>query len=242
MRQRIEAVLSWATISGYRSGDNPARWGGHLEAIFPKPNKLKNVRHHKALPWQKIGVFMERLRQCEGIAARALEFLILTATRSGEVRNATWPEIDIPGRVWVIPKERMKSEKEHKVPLSQEAIRLLEKLPRFQDSVYVFPSRRTGRPLSDQALSVHLKALNIDAVPHGFRSTFRDWAAESTNFPRDVCEMALSHSIGDKVEAAYRRGSLFEKRRHLMDAWATYCSTIQNEVELGKIYAINKNA
>lgn len=228
LRQRIEAVLSWATVSGHRTGDNPARWQGHLDAVLPKPNKLKKVNHHAAMPWQQIGAFMQELRKRQGVAARALEFLILTVTRSGEVRLAVWDEIDIENRIWTIPGDRMKTGKEHTVPLTDNAVRLMERLPRFKGSPYVFPAARGG-PLSDMAISAVCKRMEIAAVPHGFRSTFRDWAAEATNFPREVCEMALAHTIESKVEAAYRRGDLFQKRRKLMEAWAEFCNKVQDE-------------
>ncbi|MFO8084740.1 MAG: integrase arm-type DNA-binding domain-containing protein [Desulfobacterales bacterium] len=228
LRQRLEAVLSWAAVSGHRTGDNPARWQGHLDAVLPKPNKLKKVNHHAALPWQQIGAFMQELRKRKGTAARALEFLILTATRSGEVRLAVWDEIDLENRTWTIPGDRMKTGKEHTVPLTDDAVRLLQSLPRFEGSPYVFPAARGG-PLSDMAISAVCKRMEVAAVPHGFRSTFRDWAAENTNFPREVCEMALAHSIESKVEQAYRRGDLFQKRRKLMEAWAAFCNKVQAE-------------
>lgn len=228
LRQRLEAILSWATVSGHRSGDNPARWQGHLDAVLPKPNKLKKVNHHAALPWQQISSFMQDLRQREGMGARALEFIILTATRSGEVRLATWEEIDLENKVWTVPGERMKAGQDHTVPLTDDAIKLLKTLPRLEGSSYVFPAPRGG-PLSDMSISTVCKRMKVDAVPHGFRSTFRDWCAENTNFPREVAEMALAHTIESKVEAAYRRGDLFQKRRKLMDAWADYCNKVQAE-------------
>lgn len=228
LRQRLEAVLSWATVSGHRQGDNPARWQGHLDAVLPKPNKLKKVNHHAALPWQQIGAFMQELRKRKGTAARALEFLILTATRSGEVRLATWEEIDLENRIWTIPGDRMKTGKEHTVPLTNDAVKLLEALPRFEGSPYVFPAARGGL-LSDMSISAVCKRMKVAAVPHGFRSTFRDWASENTNFPREVCEMALAHTIESKVEAAYRRGDLFQKRRKLMEAWTAFCNKVQTE-------------
>lgn len=226
LRGRIEAVLAWATVAGYRSGDNPARWKGHLDAVLPKPSKVAKVKNHRALPIDDMGAFMVALRKREGMAAKALEFLILTAARSGEVRGATWDEIDLKAKVWTIPAERMKAGKEHRVPLSDPAVALLEALPRLAGSPYVFPSARGGM-LSDMALSALMKRMAVDAVPHGFRSTFRDWCAERINYPREVAEMALAHTISDKVEAAYRRGDLFEKRRRLMADWARFCDTVQ---------------
>lgn len=226
LRQRLENILNWATVSGYRSGDNPARWRGHLDAVLPKPSKIRKKTHFPALPWQDIGTFMKALRKRSGMAARALEFAILTAARSGEIRFATWDEIDLDGKVWTIPAERMKAGREHRVPLSEDTIRLLESLPRLEGSPYVFPAARGGA-LSNMTISAVCRRMDVDAVPHGFRSTFRDWCSEATNYPREVAEMALAHTIENATEAAYRRGDLFMKRRRLMDAWATYCNTVQ---------------
>lgn len=226
VRGRIENVLSWATASDYRTGENPARWKGHLDQLLSKPNKTKKVKHHKAIPWQDIGVFMCDLKKREGMAAKALEFLILTATRSGEVRGATWDEIDLNTRIWTVPADRMKAGKEHQVPLSDEAIKLLEALPRMDNDEHLFPAPRGGA-LSDMSISAVTKRMKVEAVPHGFRSTFRDWCSEDTNFPHNVAEMALAHTIGNKVEAAYRRGDLLAKRTRLMQTWAKYCNTVQ---------------
>jgi integrase len=222
IRGRIEAVLAWATVRKYRQGPNPAVWRGNLDHLLAKPSKIAKVEHHPALPYQDLGDFMATLRQKGGISARALEFAILTAARSGEVRGATWKEFDLTAGIWTIPGERMKAKKEHRVPLSQSALDLIQALP-SSDSPYVFPAPRGGI-LSDMALSAVTKRMGLDAVPHGFRSTFRDWCAEQTNYPREVAEMALAHTIGNAVEAAYRRGDLFEKRRNLMRDWATYCA------------------
>jgi len=224
LRARLEAVLAWATVSGYRRGDNPARWKGNLDAVLPKPRKVAKVQHHRALPADGLHGFMSKLRQREGMAARALEFLVLTATRSGEVRGATWAEVDLDARVWTVPAERMKAGKEHRVPLSDAALALLTSLQRMAGTDLVFPSP-SGRMLSDMALSAVMRRMDVDAVPHGFRSTFRDWASERTNYPRDVAEMALAHAIGNKVEAAYRRGDLFAKRTHMMADWAKFVDT-----------------
>lgn len=224
VRSRIEAVLGWATVSGYRTGDNPARWRNHLDKVLPKPRKVRKVAHHAALPADEMHAFMTQLRGVAGTAARAFEFLILTATRSGEVRGATWDEIDLDAATWTIPAERMKMEREHKVPLSPAALRLLKSLPRFAGTNLVFPGP-AGRIMSDNTLSVLTRRRGIPAVPHGFRSTFRDWAAERTDYSRDVAEMALAHTIGDKVEAAYRRGDLFAKRTRLMADWAKFIDT-----------------
>lgn len=219
LRTRIEAVLAWATVSGFRKGDNPARWRGNLDALLAKPGKVAKVKHHKALPFAELPGFMTALKAREGTAARALEFLVLTAARSGEVRGATWGEID--GKVWIVPADRMKAGKEHRVPLSPRAAQLLKELPRMADSDLLFPAARGGQ-LSDMALTAVMRRMEVDAVPHGFRSTFRDWASEKTNYPRDVAEMALAHTIGDKVEAAYRRGDLFTKRTKMMTDWAKF--------------------
>lgn len=201
LRGRIELVLDWAAARGLRDGSNPARWRGHLDKLLAKPSKVNNREHHAALPVSDIGAFMARLREAEGMGARALEFVILTAARSGEVRGATWAEIDAEAKVWTVPASRMKAGKEHRVPLSAEALALLQALPRMAGSDYVFPAPRGGM-LSDMTLTAVLRRLQVPAVPHGFRSTFRDWAAERTNYPREVAEMALAHAIGDKVEAA----------------------------------------
>lgn len=222
LRGRIESVLDWATARGYREGLNPARWRGHLDKLLPNKGKIAKVDHHPALSADDLPAFMKDLRNREGIAARALEFAILTATRSGEVRGALWPEFDLDGATWTIPGNRMKAGKDHRVPLSPAAVTLLRALPRIVGSATVFQAPRGG-VLSDMALTAVMRRMGASAVPHGFRSTFRDWASERTNYPRDVAEMALAHTIGDKVEAAYRRGDLFEKRRRMMEEWAKFC-------------------
>jgi len=227
LRGRIESVLDWATVSKYRQGDNPARWRGHLDNLLADPGRSKRTEHHAALPWQEVGAFMAALRKQEGIAAKAVELAILTACRSGEVRLAAWAEFDLDAALWVIPAERMKAKREHRVPLSAAALALLRSLPRGGD--LVFPGVKSGKPLSDMSLTAVLRRMNRgDITVHGFRSTFRDWCAESVanSFPREVCEHALAHSLPDKVEAAYRRGDLIEKRTLLMQAWADYCNTI----------------
>lgn len=227
LRGRIESVLDWATFSKFRHGENPARWKGHLDNSLAKPNKVAKVKHHAALPYAEMGPFMLDLRKREGLGARALEFAILTAARSGEVRGATWDEIDLTNRLWIIPAERMKMEREHRVPLSDAVVDLLESLPRLDDEVLVFPSSKPKRPMSDMTLTAVLRRMERgDLTAHGFRSTFRDWAAESTNYPSDMAEMALAHSIGDKVEAAYRRGDMLKKRFRMMNEWAKYCATV----------------
>lgn len=229
LRGRIESVLDWATFSKYRQGENPARWKGHLEHSLAKPNKVAKVTHHAALPYAEIGPFMVALREREGLGARALEFAILTAARSGEVRSATWDEIDFVNRLWIIPAERMKMEKEHRVPLPDVAVELLKAIPRLEDTNLIFPSAKVNTPMSDMTLTAVLRRMKRnDVTVHGFRSTFRDWAAESTNYPSDMAEMALAHSIGDKVEAAYRRGDMLKKRFRMMNDWAKHCGTVRN--------------
>ena len=224
VRARIESVLDWATTHKYRQGPNPARWKGHLDTILAAPTKVSKVEHHAALPVAAMGNFMMALRGQGGMGARALEFAILTAARSGEVRGATWSELDLDAAVWVVPAARMKMKKEHRVPLSVAALELLQRLPKSEPAELLFTASRGGQ-LSDMTLSAVLRRMGVAAVPHGFRSTFRDWCAEHTNYPRDVAEMALAHAIGDKVEAAYRRGDLFAKRTKLMSSWAEFCSS-----------------
>lgn len=221
LRGRIESVLDWATARGLRNGENPARWKGHLDKLLPAPSKVQKVEHHRALPIDQLPAFMQALRQREGLAARALEFTILTAARSGEVRGAIWEEIDVKTKVWIIPAERMKAGREHRVPLSDAALHLLKALPRLADSPLVFPAPRGGQ-LSDMTLNAVMRRMQVDAVPHGFRSTFRDWVAERTNHPRELAEQALAHTLESKVEAAYRRGDALDKRRGMMQEWAEF--------------------
>lgn len=221
LRGRLETILDYATTKGLREGPNPARWKGHLALTLPSKRKVAPVVHHKAIPVGEVGKFMARLRAAEGIGARALEFAILTAGRSGEVRGATWAEIDLPAKLWTVPAERMKAKREHRVPLSDAAVTLLEALPRREGCEVVFYSTK-GSALSDMTLTAVLRRLKVDATAHGFRSTFRDWAAECTSYPAEVAEMALAHAVGNAVEAAYRRGDLFEKRRAMMGDWATF--------------------
>jgi integrase len=221
LRGRIESVLDWATARGYREGLNPARWKGHLDHLLPSPRRIMKSGHHAALPVGEVGAFMQRLRAQQGASARALEFVILTAARSGEARGAKWAEIDLDAATWTVPAERMKAHKEHRVPLSKAAIMLLRGLPRIADTDLVFPAPRGGQ-LSDMSLVAVTRRMDVEAVPHGFRSTFRDWCSERTNYPREVAEMALAHAIGNAVEAAYRRGDLFEKRRLMMEDWARF--------------------
>ncbi len=220
VRSRIELVLDYATARGFREGPNPARWRGNLDAALPKPSKVTKVQHHAAVPVATVSGFMMRLAEVTGMGARALEFLILTAARSGEVRAARWSELDIASALWIVPAERMKAGREHRVPLSKAATKLLRSLPKGQGADLVFPGMRGS--LSDMSLSAVLRRMKVDATVHGFRSTFRDWVSEHTNHPSEVAEMALAHAVGDKVEAAYRRGNLFEKRVALMADWATF--------------------
>lgn len=223
LRGRIESILDWAAFRGYREGENPARWKGHLEHELPARSKVQKVEHHAALPYAKIAEFMTELRKREGTSARALEFAVLTAARSGEVRGATWNEIDFESRVWTVPAERMKARKEHRVPLSDEAFQLLKKMPRIVNCEFVFPAPRNGM-LSDMALTSVLRRMGrAGLTQHGFRSTFRDWAGETTAYPREVCEHALAHKLADGVEAAYQRGDLLAKRALLMSDWGRFC-------------------
>ncbi|MCK2096874.1 tyrosine-type recombinase/integrase [Thauera aromatica] len=237
VRGRIESVLDWATVRGFRKGANPARWKGHLDKLLPAPKKVSKIEHHAALPVDEMGAFIRDLRQREAIAARALEVLILTAARSGEIRGMTWDEVDLDAAVWVVPAERMKAKREHRVPLSTRAIEVLRAQPVVAGDL-VFPGMREGAPLSDMTLTAVLKRMGRpDLTAHGFRSTFRDWAAERTNYPREVAEAALAHTIENKVEAAYRRGDLFEKRCRMMEDWSKFCDTIQVAGEVVPIRA-----
>lgn len=223
VRGRIESVLDWAATRGYRQGENPARWRGHLQNLLPKRSKVQRVEHHAALPFREIGEFVGQLRAQSGTSPLALEFTILTAARTGEVIGATWDEIDLAERTWAVPADRMKGGREHRVPLSDRAVEILEGFRVLGDR-YVFPGGKRGRPLSNMAMLELLKRMDRpDLTVHGFRSTFRDWAAETTHFPNEMVEMALAHIIENRVEAAYRRGDLFQKRRELMDTWAVYC-------------------
>jgi integrase len=227
IRGRIENVLDWATARGYRTGENPARWRGHIENLLPKKSKLRSVQHFTALPYAEVPAFMAELRQQEGIAAKALEFTNLTGARAGEVIGATWPEIDFEARLWVIPAGRMKIGQEHRRPLSEPTMSILAVLRELRQSEFIFPGQRVGRPLSNIAMLQLLRRMgHADLTVHGFRSSFSDWAAERTNFASEVREMALAHAVSDKVEAAYRRGDLFTKRRQLAEAWGRYCMTV----------------
>jgi integrase len=232
-RGRIEAVLDWATVRGYRKGENPARWRGHLDKLLPARSRVRKVEHHPALGYDELSDFIAVLRDQEGIAARALEFLILTATRTGEVIGARWDEIDLEEKVWIVPAARMKAGREHRVPLSTPAMVILGEMQEICESDFVFPGGKKDKPLSNMAMLAVLKRMGrSDLTAHGFRSSFRDWAAERTNFPYEVAEMALAHTVSDKVEAAYRRGDLFQKRRQIMEAWARFCALTKARAEV----------
>jgi integrase len=223
LRGRIEAVLAWAQVNGYRSGDNPARWRGHLEMALPKRTDVAGIKHHAALPYQDVPEFVAALRLRDGVAAQALAFLIYTAARTGEVIGARWSEIDVANAVWTVPPERMKAHRAHRVPLSKQAVELLRSLYREPGNAYVFIGARNGATLSNTAMVALLRRMSQDITAHGFRSSFRTWAAEQTNFPREVAEQALAHIIPGAVERAYKRTTLFDKRRQLMGQWAKYC-------------------
>lgn len=224
VRGRIESVLDWATARKYRAGDNPARWKGHLDKLLAAPSKVNTVKHHRALAVVETESFVTELRKRSGTAARALEFAIFCAARSGEVRGATWSEISIEARLWTVPAARMKAGKAHRVPLSDAALLALGERGEKNGVDLIFPASR-GKPLSDMSMTAVMRRMKVDAVPHGFRSTFRDWVGEHTNFPRELAEQALAHVLESKVEAAYRRGDALEKRRAMMNAWAVFCTT-----------------
>jgi integrase len=229
VRGRIESVLDYAKARGWRNGENPARWRGHIANLLPPRSRVARVKHHAALPWQEVGAFMQALGEQQGVAALALAFAILTAARSGEVIRARWSEMDMQAAVWIVPAARMKAGQEHRVPLSKPALAILRNVAKLSAEKaidgYVFPSTRADKPLSVMAMAMVLRRMKrADITVHGFRSTFRDWCSESARCPREVAEAALAHTLGDKVEAAYRRGDLFERRRRLMQDWAAWCS------------------
>ena len=235
LRQRIEAVLDWAKALGYRTGDNPARWRGHLDKLLPKRSKVRAVRHHKAMPYKELPKFFGALVGRDTVSAKALAFTLLTAARSGETRGATLREIDYDAAIWIVPGERTKSGREHRVPLTDEALAILRGLDHLGDDpdAVLFPNP-SGKPLSDAAMRKFLQTTmwRSDLTVHGFRSTFRDWTAERTRFPREIAEAALAHVLKDKTEAAYQRGDLLDRRRKLMEAWATFCAS--GEAPAGK--------
>lgn len=239
VRQRIEKVLDFATANGWRTGENPATWRGRLSELLPRPSKIKTVEHQRALPAKAVPGFVQQLRKAPGTAARALEFLTYTAARSGEVRGARWSEIDTDTGLWLIPGERMKAGKPHKVALSAQALQVLRDVPRIEGGNgaedLVFPAPRGG-VLSDMALTEVMRRLEVDAVPHGMRSSFRTWAQDHTEFPRELAEIALSHTVGDAVERAYARSDMVERRRALMQAWGDFAAPV------GKVLPIRRKA
>jgi integrase len=227
VRGRMESILDWAKVRGYRAGENPARWRGHLDKLLPARSKVQRVEHHAALPYAELPGFLVSLREQQGIAARALEFAIMTAARTGEVIGARFGEMDLLDKTWTLPAARMKSGREHRVPLSPRALAILKEMQvhRHADDAFVFPGAKRGRPLSNMTFLMLLRRMGrSNATTHGFRSSFRDWVAERTNFPAEVAEMALAHAVSDKTVAAYNRSDLFERRRRLMSAWATFCT------------------
>jgi len=223
LRGRIEKILDAAKARGFREGENPARWRGHLDHLLPRPSKLARG-HYAAMPYEHVAAFVGRLRESDSLAAQALELCILTAARSGEILGMRWSEIDFDKKVWTLPADRMKAGREHRVPLSERAVAILRQLAKITTGDFVFPGQRKDRPLSDKTMNRMLSQMKADSITvHGFRSSFRDWAGNETSFPRDLIETALAHAIGDKAEQAYRRSDALEKRRKLMEAWAAYC-------------------
>ncbi|WP_373086798.1 tyrosine-type recombinase/integrase [Sneathiella sp.] len=239
VQARIENILDFAAAHKYRDRSNPARWRGHLDMLLPKPSKVRTVKHHPAMPYSEVPAFMTELSKNGSVSALALRFLILTATRTSEVLMAQWSEINMEAAVWTVPAERMKTRREHRVPLSDTMIADLNALPHLDGNPYLFPGARYGKPLSNMALLQLMRGMGYgvngtcgDAVPHGFRSSFRDWSGEVSSFPRDVAEMALAHVIENKVEAAYRRGDLFDKRRKMMQAWTNYLGNMHADAAI----------
>ncbi|MEJ1381615.1 MAG: integrase arm-type DNA-binding domain-containing protein [Candidatus Sedimenticola sp. (ex Thyasira tokunagai)] len=230
VRQRVESVLDWATARGYRTGENPARWKGHLDKLLPKRSKVQKVKHHEAMHYLAVPEYYLDLLTHETMAARALSFIILTGVRSSEAREAAWSEIDLEAGVWAIPAERMKSGRFHRVPLTDEAVSLLEKVKPFSLDGLVFPGMKRNHSISAAALRKHFKDQHPALTIHGFRSSFRDWCAEQTNYPRELAEAALAHVIKDQTEAAYQRGDMLERRRKVMEAWSIYCTTKRGDV------------
>ena len=223
VRGRIEAVLNYAATHRWRSGENPARWRGHLENVLPRPSRIRKVEHHAALPWREIGAFITTLTKQEGVAATALHFAILTAARTGEVIGAHWSEIDLRHAVWTIPAEHTKANREHRVPLSDAALSVLREVGELRSGDFVFPGAKAGAGLSNMAMLVLLRRMGRgDLTAHGFRSSFRDWCSE-TGRPSDLAEAALAHTLGSKTQVAYQRGDLLDRRRRLMDEWARFC-------------------
>jgi integrase len=247
VRGRIESILDWAKVRGYRSGENPARWRGHLDKLLPARGKVRKVVHHAALPYSELPGFLVTLCEQQGIAARALELTILTAARTGETIGARWSELDLRDKSWTVPAVRMKAQREHRIPLSARALTILQEMqtlrPDGDPEAFVFPGGRLGRPLSNMAMTELLRRMGRGNITvHGFRSSFRDWAAERTGFASEAVELALAHAVGSKVEAAYRRGDLFEKRRRLMQQWATFCTTAPAQHALSNVAAFRKSS
>ncbi|BAP80327.1 phage integrase [Pseudomonas sp. MT-1] len=239
VRNRIELILDAAKARGLRDGENPARWRGHLDKLLPKRAKVRAVEHHTALPWPDLPAFMDGLAKHDALSYAAIRLTILTACRTSEVLGATWDEVDLESHTWTIPAARMKAGKDHRVPLSDAALKVLGSLPRIDGSPYLFPGARQGRPLSNLAMLMGLRRMGRgNLTMHGFRSTFRDWAAERTQYPREVCEMALAHKIAEGAEAAYWRGDIFEKRRALMADWAKYAT----QAPVSKVVALRRAA
>jgi integrase len=244
VRNRVESILDWANAREYRRGENPARWRGHLENLLPKRSKMKAVSHHAALPYEEIADFIQNLNKQVGIGVAAFEFLILTAARTSEVTGAQWSEFDLTKKIWTVPANRIKGGREHRVPLSDRAVQILKSLKEKAEKqdILVFLGKNKSKPLSKMGLLTLLKRMKrTDITVHGFRSSFRDWCAEQTHFSREVAEMALAHAIGSAVEAAYRRGDLFEKRRQMMDAWACYCAIPVTKTS-GKVVKLAKHS
>lgn len=239
VRQRIEKILDWAKVRQYRTGDNPAQWRGNIENLLPKRSKVQKVQHFKAMPYVDVPDYFKTLRKAKSLSAKALAFTILTATRNNEVRESKWCEIDLDNGIWTIPEERMKAEKTHRVPLTQECLLILEEAKKYKVDDYIFPGLGENKPLSNQALLKTLKNQHPTLTVHGFRSSFRDWCAEMTAYPREVAEAALAHTLGNATEAAYQRGDIFIKRRKLMNSWTDYCNT-DNTTK--KVIPINKTA
>jgi integrase len=236
VRGRIEKVLDAAKAKGFREGENPARWRGHLDHLLPRPSKLARG-HHAALPYEDVAAFIAKLREREATSALALELCILTAARSGEILGMRWSEVDLNRKIWTVPADRMKAGREHRVPLSSRAIAILRQLEKLKAGEFVFAGRARNKPLSNMAMEMVLRRMKIkSATVHGFRSSFRDWAGNVSNFPREITETALAHVIGDKAEQAYRRSDALEKRRKLMEAWANYCEpkNTGNVIGIGK--------
>jgi integrase len=227
LRGRIEKILDAAKAKGLRNGENPARWRGHLDHLLPRQSKLARG-HHAAMPYEDVAAFITRVRVRESLAAQALELCVLTAARSGEILGMRWSEIDFDKKIWTVPADRMKAGREHRVPLSPRAIAILRQLQKLKAGDFVFPGHARNKPLSNMAMEMLLRRMNIkEATVHGFRSSFRDWAGNVSNFPRELIETALAHVVGDKAEQAYRRSDALEKRRKLMDAWAAYCAPLK---------------